>query len=193
MDQPPAPVVFGASNEWLGNDGNWSTFILRVGEPPQNFHVLPASATGEMIVPHIQGCTVNATVPADCGARRGVLSIDGQPSPGFQYSRSTTWKKISRYSLDLENRLEIEEVRAEYGYDQVGLMLSNSGGPTLSQRVVATVAKKVFFLGLFGLNPQAVNFTNYENPIPSYMTTLKDKNLIPSLSYGYTAGAYYSK
>lgn len=41
------------------------------------------------------------------------------------------------------------------------------------------------------MNPQPTNFTDLNNPKPSYMTLLRQQNDIPSLSYSYTAGAQY--
>lgn len=46
-------------------------------------------------------------------------------------------------------------------------------------------------MGNFGLNPKPTNWTSYEDSAPSYMTQLKEQNLIPSVSFGYTAGAQY--
>ena len=48
--------------------------------------------------------------------------------------------------------------------------------------------------GIFGLNNQPVNFSTLGNTsMPSFITTLKEKNKIPSLSWSYTAGAKYRK
>ena len=48
-----------------------------------------------------------------------------------------------------------------------------------------------FYFGVFGLNPRPTNFTDYNDPAPSYMSNLKAQNLIPSLSWSYTAGNQY--
>ena len=46
--------------------------------------------------------------------------------------------------------------------------------------------------GIFGLNSQPVNFSSLGNhTAPSFITSLKDSNKIPSLSWSYTAGAKY--
>ena len=42
-----------------------------------------------------------------------------------------------------------------------------------------------------GLNPRPSNFTNFSNPVPSYLSSLKTQGLIPSLSWAYTAGNQY--
>lgn len=46
-------------------------------------------------------------------------------------------------------------------------------------------------LGVFGLGPTPINFTDFNNPQPSYLWSLKNQSFIPSLSYGYSAGAPY--
>lgn len=46
--------------------------------------------------------------------------------------------------------------------------------------------------GIFGLNSQPVNFSSVGNySSSSFLTTLKDQDIIPSLSWSYTAGARY--
>jgi hypothetical protein len=64
-------------------------------------------------------------------------------------------------------------------------------GPTIDHSVVAGVEGTEFYLGLLGVNPRPTNFTNLNNPQPSFMTLLKNQSHIPSLSYSYTAGAPY--
>jgi len=46
--------------------------------------------------------------------------------------------------------------------------------------------------GMFGLGPKPTNFSDFNDPQPSYMWSLKNQSIIPSLSYGYTAGASYN-
>ena len=94
--------------------------------------------------------------------------------------------------MGLESKLGYAD-DALYGADNVGLMIQNSGGPTLGDQLVGAVRKMPFFVGLFGLSPEASNFTNFDHPHRSYLTTLRDERQIPSLSYAYNAGAYYSK
>ena len=73
----------------------------------------------------------------------------------------------------------------------MGLGIQGSGGPSLPDQVVAAYSTDDFYLGFFGVNPTSTNFTQQEQGIASYMTTLKNQNLIPSLSFGYTAGNQY--
>lgn len=73
----------------------------------------------------------------------------------------------------------------------MALSYPGSGTPSFERQLVGGMAVKDIFMGVFGLNPASTNFSDYNNPIPSYMSTLKTQNKIPSLSYGYTAGNQY--
>ena len=186
--QEPRPLIFAPSQLWHGNDGSWSSFILRVGTPEQNFRVLPSSATGELIIPHAVGCQPSNGDPAECAELRGVFDTNRQ---GFLPNASTTWKEVGFYGMGLESKLGYAD-DALYGTDTVGLMIQNSGGPTLGNQLIGAVRQMPFFIGLFGLSPEARNFTNFEHPQRSFLTPLKHERQIPSLSYAYNAGAYYS-
>jgi hypothetical protein len=121
------------------------------------------------------------------------MDLDGRPSPGFQIAKSKTYSAMTFFGLDLETRLG-SNATALFATDHVGLMLPNSGGPVLADQAVGLIKDdKSFFLGLLGLSPQATNFTNYDHPVPSYLSALKAEGYIPSRSFAYTAGAYYSE
>lgn len=94
------------------------------------------------------------------------------------------------FAISIEQNLNIS-VNALYGSDTVSLGLPGSGLPSLQQQVVGGIAAKSFYMGMFGLNPAASNFSTFNDPVESYMATLKSQNEIPSLSFGYTAGAPY--
>ncbi|KAI3394467.1 hypothetical protein diail_2659 [Diaporthe ilicicola] len=76
-----------------------------------------------------------------------------------------------------------------FGYDSVGL---GSSGTAVEHQVVAGIATPNFWVGSLGLGANYTNFSEDERP-SSLLRTLKDSRSIPSLSYGYTAGAPYSK
>ena len=127
-----------------------------------------------------------------CAQSRGEL---------FDPSLSTTWSPLGNYSLEIEANLGYDTV-ASYGLDTVALGFSNdTGGPTLQGQVVGGLEPYLFYTGVFGLKNQPTNFTasndqfNLTNtkPYSSFLTTMRNQNLIPSLSWAYTAGAMYSK
>ena len=138
--------------------------------------------------PGIQGITPSETCPQS----RGEL---------FNASLSSTWSSFGNYALGLEANLGYT-ASASYGLDTVALGVSNdSGGPSLQSQVVASLDANLFYTGLFGLGTQPTNFTASQDsqnltdtiPHPSFLTTLKNQSLIPSLSWAYTAGAAYSE
>lgn len=111
----------------------------------------------------------------------------------YNASRSKSWDVLGNYSLSLEANLGYNE-NATYGFDTVALGLSKStGGPTLQTQVVTGIATDDYYMGLFGLGHQGTNLTSFTEPHPSFLSDLKAKDLVPSLSWSYTAGAPYSK
>ena len=116
-----------------------------------------------------------------CSNGRGLL---------FNPNTSSTWSQYGFYALGAEQNLG-SSGSARYGNDTVGLGIQGSGGPSLTHQIVGALSTENFYLGFFGVNPASTNFSQQEQGEASYMTTLKDQNLIPSLSFGYTAGNQY--
>lgn len=148
-------------------------------------------------------------MPSDCAVSRGVL---------FNPNKSATWNDLGTFDIN-GNGVGLE---ANLGYSQptdfasetLGIGLT---GPKLDNQTVGVIATAYpfylydifsrylvvtcrlflisgYFSGIFGLNNQPVNFTSLGNySSPSFLTTLKDQKMIPSLSWSYTAGARYRK
>ncbi|KAL8784988.1 MAG: hypothetical protein Q9213_003649 [Squamulea squamosa] len=162
------------------SDGNWSSFALRVGTPGQPVRVLISTAGQSTWVASKHGCPANA--PIECKDFRGDL---------FAVDESRTWIGQGNKSLDLETNLYHPDAAA-FGLDTVALGFSNiNGGPTLENQVLAAITGYEFMLGTFGLGSEPTNLTNFSVPHPSFLGHLYDQHLIPSLSWGYTAGALY--
>jgi hypothetical protein len=121
-------------------------------------------------------------MPANCVDSRGAQ---------FNYNSSSTWYFTNYYLLGLESNLGLSD-SGMFGSDTVALGWQGSGEPTLNHQVVAGIATTDFWLGQFGLTPRPTNFTDFNNPQPSFVQTLKNRSIIPSLSWSYTAGASYS-
>lgn len=153
-----------------------------MGNPTQLVRVLISTAGQATGVVIVDGCPSKTT---DCEESRGGL---------FNPNSSNTWKPQGNYTLGLEANNGYGDITAMYGYDTLSLGLSKAtGGPSLKSQVVAGLVSQDFKLGLFGLGNQPTNFTGLDDSHPSFLTNLKAKNLIPSLSWSYTAGAYYSE
>jgi hypothetical protein len=116
----------------------------------------------------------------------------GKSNNGFQAQDSSTWHEIGIYQVEARPELRYN-ASGLYGLDSLGLMIANSGGPTLQNQVIAGVVNPRFWVGRLGMDVKPSNFSEFENPQRSLIRTLKDENYIPSLSYSYTAGAYYSE
>ncbi|KAI1116738.1 aspartic peptidase domain-containing protein [Nemania sp. NC0429] len=187
-DDSSKAVVISPSEYFEGNDGPWSTFNLRVGTPEQDVRVLVSTASPEsFVVLSDYGCSTSVfdVVPGNCAISRGLL---------FNPNQSSSWHELGLFGIN-ENGVGLEanlgySQRSEFATETLGLGLT---GPTLENQTVAGIATaEPFYLGLFGLNNQPVNFTSLGNfSSPSFLTTLKDKGMIPSLSWSYTAGAKY--
>ena len=180
----PAPMIIPPSQDFDGNDGPWSSFYLEIGSPAQDVKVLISTAGFQTWAVVPQGCV--ASDPPNCATLRG-----GQ----FLPSQSSTWRYNNAsvngtFTLGLETNLGYSG-NGDFGYDTVVLGYQGSNGPSLPQQTIAGIATKEFYLGVFGLNPRSTNFSTFDDPIPSYMATLKNRSMIPSLSWAYTAGNQY--
>jgi hypothetical protein len=113
-------------------------------------------------------------------------------------NESSTWtKNLANLSSNIYPISVAEELgyngRASVGFDDVTLGWPGSGGPTIKNQTVAGFIYGEFRLGFFGLTPRAANFTSFDDPIPSYIQNLVNQSIIPSATWGYTAGNQYSK
>ncbi|KAJ5670406.1 uncharacterized protein N7477_005769 [Penicillium maclennaniae] len=140
-----------------------------------------------MVVLSDYGCanSVFPNAPSDCAVSRGTL---------FNANQSSSWHELGLFGIN-QNGVGLEAnlgyyQRAEFALDTLSVGLT---GPTLKNQTVAGIATpEPFYLGIFGLNSQPVNFTSLGNfSSPSFITTLKNEGTIPSLSWSYTAGAKY--
>ena len=112
----------------------------------------------------------------------------------YDDTKSTSWNSKGLFQLGFEVNLGYQgnEYNGTFGYDTLGIQ-SKGANVSVDHQVVAAIENKGFYLGNLGLSPYNINFTSGADSSPSLLTSLKSQNLIPSLSYGYTAGASYRK
>lgn len=190
---PPSQFWYGPSDFILtpltclrdGNDGPWSTFRIGVrGEPMQQMRVLPASDQSStwLILP--EACPTTILVPTeDCSETRGGL---------YMRNISKTWHEYGQYELNtyLEKRVGYDG-DGLYGWDDLSLGWNGDGLPTLDNQSIAGIISPNFTVGSLALSARPINFTDYNNPIPSLLHNLRNMSTpIPSLSWSYTAGSY---
>lgn len=180
----PTPIAIPPSQDFDGNDGPWSSFYLEIGSPAQDVKVFISTAGYQTWAVVSQGCT--AFDPSDCAMLRGGLFVPSQSSTWVYNNGSLN----GTFTLGLETKLDYSG-NGDYGYDTVVLGYQGSNGPSLQRQIVAGIATEEFYLGIFGLNPRPSNFSTLDDPVPSYMASLKNRSMIPSLSWAYTAGNQY--
>lgn len=175
------PISFPPAQNWEGIDGSWNTFSLLVGTPPQTVRVEISTASQQTWVVAPRGC--EGIDLENCPENRGRI---------FESNESSTWEERGRFKLGLVTNLGYDG-DADYGFDVVTLGGQGENGPTMEGTTVGTFGAEDFWFGHFGVNPKPTNFSSMNEPSPSYMSLLKDAGLIPSLSFGYTAGAQYRR
>lgn len=178
-----APLVL-QSYGWAGNDGNWSTFAVNAGTPPQEFQLLPSTSGGEIWLPVPEACVVPYP---NCAVSRGVLSTQGDQNQGFQTNESTSWVQIGIYELGFEANLYGDGDAGLYGQDTVTI----GSTPAIQNQTIAGIATSNFWLGSLGLGIQPPQFDVVKQDIPTVLSTLQTQNDTPSVAYGYNAGASY--
>jgi hypothetical protein len=141
------------------------------------------------VLPSTAGQSLYAVVPSGCKDGDGSTCAEARGGL-FSPQNSTTWNDQEFFELGFQKNLNYSG-NGNLGFESVGLGYDSSGGPTLPDQVVAGIQTKQFFVGMFGLGPQPTNFSSFESSKPSFMSTLKSKKIIPSLSWAYTAGAPY--
>ncbi|KAF2673217.1 acid protease [Microthyrium microscopicum] len=183
---PPDPLVIPTSGEYIGNDGPWSTFALRVGNPPQFVKVLASTSSPETFVVTSKGC--NSEDPKDCTVDRG-LFFDSKASTSWQ-----DWPNGTEYALDADRGLPMDG-RALYGTDSIMIMghRSDPDGVHVPGHTIAQITTKDYFLGSIGLSPRKLSPDKAREGRTSNLVDMKNRGLIPSLTYGYTAGAKYRR
>lgn len=143
-----------------------------------------------------EGCEQANPDLADCDDSRGLL---------FDLQKSTSW---TTESLDNRGLFKLNTYyegflnltgNAYYGFETLTLGVPGSDLPSLNHQLVAGIATNNYWLGSLGLSPIPFNFSSFNDsasisdPQPSFLGELKNQSVIPSLSWGYTAGASYRK
>ena len=170
----PSPVSIPVRTDWFGYDGNWSPVSIRVGTPPQWVELFVSTASQETWVVGNGGCDGTT----ECLTKRGGV---------FQANKSSTWANQGPFVLGLDPQLGFSG-NGVYGFDNISL----SDSVSVPSQVVGVINTTDYWLGFFGLGVEPTNFTSADKPtfLDSMVETM---SLIPSHSYGYTAGANYRK
>jgi hypothetical protein len=187
----PEPFVVPPSQKFDGNDGSWSTFKVSVGTPGQDFRVLPSTKSGVTYVVIPDGCDTSKGDPTNCAQLRGSEIFNSAQNIGFQVNVSTSWSAIGQYDVDFEQSLNYTAA-GFYGFDKVSLgAAADSKSMSVDHQVVGGIAELDYFLGMLPLGQAGSSFSTLGQPTDSLLYQLRNKTMIPSFSYAYTAGAKY--
>ncbi|KAF2501018.1 acid protease, partial [Lophium mytilinum] len=177
------PISIPASQYWDGDDGSWSTFRVQVGTPAQQVRLLPASDQSSTWLVTPEALATCSDKAETCEDDRGYF---------YRRNQSSTWDQHGSFELStfVEAPVGLTGVGL-YGFETLQLGWEGDGLPLLTHQVVAGMYTENFYLGSLSLNPRPMNFTDFNDPLPSLMQSLKNMSTpIPSTSWSYTAGSY---
>lgn len=163
----------------------------------QNFKSLIFTSSSVSLVPAQTGwCTSD-----DCLRRRGIMTLSGNQPPGLDQS-SVRWAQAGNFELPFQQmhwwsrELLLPEtngtINGEWGLTTVGLGEASAQSNTLPEQYVASYTFKDFFLGSLGLATGAISPAGADKPT-FFSSLVEHTELVPSHSYGFTAGASYRK
>ncbi|KAF2196955.1 acid protease [Delitschia confertaspora ATCC 74209] len=191
-----APVVVTPATTWDGNDGKWSTFFITVGDDGlgrtgQDFRVLISTSSSITQIP-VEADWCTQPDQEKCADRRGVQMFQAKQSLGFQVNVASNWKQLGPYTLPVPPYFDDYPEKnpgGSYGTVTVGFGRASSAPLSMPGQMVAQINTKDFFMGSFGLSAIPASFGG--KAMATFLQNFANNSLIPSLSYGYTAGAYY--
>ncbi|CZT46675.1 uncharacterized protein RSE6_07138 [Rhynchosporium secalis] len=170
------------SANWYGDDGTWSAISIRVGDPLQWVDVMVSTVSSETWVVGPGGCSVG---DSECSFIRGGI---------FDPSKSSTWQNQGFFELGVGKQL------GNTGYSQYGLDNLTFGGTgvMIPSAIVGAfngtgpISGTSYILGFFGLGVVQGGFNN-TSPLSALSALVEQVGIIPSHSWGYTAGAKYQQ
>ena len=192
---PPLPTSVPPSGDFDGNDGKWSSFFVNInsddqGVNGQDFKVLISTSSPLTLIP-----TKTEWCDKECAARRGNLLHNNVQNDGVE--ASDHWQPAGIYEIPLpkwyaEPRSSGNvSLSGRLGKTNVGIGRSSAESLVMSDRYAVQYIVEDFFMGSFGLAVGSVG-PNL-GAITTYLTQTEDDGFIASSSFGYTAGAWYSK
>ncbi|KAG6048218.1 hypothetical protein E4U39_007599 [Claviceps sp. Clav50 group G5] len=173
----PQPVSLNAS-EWLGIDGNWSTYAFLVGNNnPVN--VLFSTTISEFWAIGPGGCP-DKQAELECTTNRGGIYSPGQ---------SKKWSGLGTWQLGLPDLGTGGS--GQYGFDTIAASSPiNDIAFGMTNVLMSAISSTDFYLGYFGVGLRSGSFGDVVAS-PPLRQAVSSFGWIPSYSYGYTAGASY--
>ncbi|KAI8931995.1 hypothetical protein NX059_010891 [Plenodomus lindquistii] len=194
----PSPISVPPSGEFDGDDGKWSSFNINIGNDGsgigQNFRVLISTSSGLTVVPQQA-----SWCDTECAENRGVEIFQGSQSLGLETASSKTWEDSGLYDIPLPEwftaNLTLDPLGLPpggvFGKDFVAYGHTTAGARTSPKQFVVAYSDKDFYTGWLGLAAGSTGVTN--GSLPNFLDNLLGPNdpIVPSRSFGYSAGAHY--
>lgn len=189
---PPVPLLVDPSGEFDGNDGPWSTFFINIGGDGegggQTFRVHISTSSPITLVPIESGWC-----DEDCSVDRGVEIFKGTQTLGLEEDHAS-WQRAGIYDYpEMDGWFNETSPKGVWGLDNVGLGQSSKDSWIVTEEYVVGSSDKNFYMGYFGLAAGPISPGAGIDSINPFLTKLTRTDTIPSISYGYTAGASYSE
>ncbi|GME26020.1 acid protease [Neofusicoccum parvum] len=186
-----APLSLAPSQFWDGNDGQWTSYILRMGRPTaQIIRVFPSTKSTYFWAVFSIGCPSDHYYPSAAKDADSVKDCEDSRGGMYASDNSSDYVDDSPYALHIDDNLGYSGISGQFGFDAVGLGYRGEGG-TVDHQVVASIGRPEWWFGVLPLNPRPTNLSDIDNPQNSLLQSLKNGHNISSLSWGYTAGAKY--
>jgi hypothetical protein len=185
---------------WVDYEGRWSAFNLQVGNGTQrqNFRFVPSTSSYTAWLPPPGLCADFQRPIGPCSLERGIGLYEGQQSTGFLSNRSASFEphqntKVKIGPFDGSDIFGLGyDVNTTFGSDVLWIQDANNTwirGPRRSP--ILSTPSELYSSTMLGLG-----FGNFElvgEVFSSFTKSLSDLAMIPSRSWGYTAGASYRK
>lgn len=182
------------SRHWMGNDGPWSTFNIKVGSQSELLEVLPASSLSLTLVVLPEGCPSDEQRQANCNASRGNI-LDTQDVSNWKPLKAANGAPYLYVSLPGVQPLLEENITSSISPNTLGLPWygsnSTDNAMPLENQLIAGYAAKTPFLGLLGLSGWPSHPVTPDISYNSTLQTLRNRSSISGLTWAYTAGAKY--
>jgi hypothetical protein len=202
----PLAVPIKASGNYLGNDGNWSTFEITAGtsNPPQVFDVLISlSSLGAWLALPL-GCpspSGDNNIPVNCAKLRGAVGSgdgwSGNSSSSITFHGDAYPLLNANFDIQALDPSPFPSGNLTAGSslstDQIQLNIDTVSSGTLTAQLILIygIADFSFFVDTIGVGYGTTKLASGNDR--SLLTVLANSSQIASNSVGYTAGAYYSK
>ena len=198
-----AEMAWKPAYNWPGlTDGNWSTFGLRIGSPPQYFYVLPSTRFTSLRLPIVaENCAYDPKLKRDVQQPLG--DTDGHAPPisaWFQPSSSSTWRPNAHCHTGSDIIDDDSEGAKNHEYYSDDYRAPVEGARQEDDPLQCDHGARLQPAAFIGMNA-VTSVKHGENNYwwlngPKYIASvLQSFPLYNSygLGYSYTAGAWYSK